>query len=141
MRIKIFVIALLFLFAFMLIFSGCSAESKYEKAFLESYNTYNSNVATLFESVDYFEENPNNAPEYYNDEWVIEAYMMFTSEIINDIEQLEAPYEYREFDTTIWLYYVYLYNYLKGEEEGLSVEESQELFDMALSCKNPINKE
>ncbi|MHB8277884.1 MAG: hypothetical protein ACYDIA_09555 [Candidatus Humimicrobiaceae bacterium] len=117
---------------------GCSPESKYENEFLKSYNDYNDNVSKLTEIVNYNKENPNNAPEYFNDKWVMEAHKMYISEMIANIEKLKAPYQYQNFNTSIWTYYVYLYNYFDGEK-GLNLQEAQGLFDLALSDKNPIN--
>ena len=50
---------------------------------------------------------------------------MYILEMVTNIEKLEVPYEYQEFNTTIWTYYIYLYNYIKGEEEGLNLQEKE----------------
>ena len=122
---------------------GCSTKSQYEKEFLRIYGEYLYNTGELFETVDYYKENPSNAPEYFNDDWVLEAYYMFMADMIGELDKLEVPDEYKDFHTYFLLSYIYEYN-CKDAEGKLCDEyrqKSQELLDTAYSYNHPTTKE
>jgi hypothetical protein len=119
---------------------GCSAETKYEREFLKIFYEYQNNLEKLSEVVDYYEKNPSNAPEYFNDNWVREAHKTFTATMVINIEKLHAPAKYQKFETAIWVYYISVHDCIdkEGDQHDKCLKESQGLLDLALSYDNPL---
>jgi len=100
------------------------------------------NIEKLFEAANFYKENPSEAPEYFNDDWTLEAYYMFMADMINELEKLEVPDEYKDFHTYFWFSYIYEYNCkdVEGKLYDEYIQTSQELLDKAYSYNHPTIK-